>query len=154
MCGTNRNRVVKLQIVGDAFGVIEGIVEAQGFKGAVLQSLARLATSMARREGILGLVEAQFRAEVMAALVRAGYSPIVSVSALRWGRDEEGRLVEKTSSAEAEGLKVNLQELERLLQQKLQAVLEPWLQDRAPILIRIVREGRGSSRAPAWIEIE
>ena len=155
MCGTNRNRVVKLQIVGDAFGVIEGIVEAQGFKGAVLQSLARLATSMARREGVLGLVEAQFRAEVMAALVRAGYSPIVSVSALRWGRDPEtGQLVEKTSSAEAEGLKIDLQELERLLQEKLQAVLEPWFQDRAPILIRIVREGRGSARVPAWIEVE
>lgn len=154
MCGTNRNRVVKLQIVGDAFGVIEGIVEAQGFKGAVLQSLARLATSMARREGVLGLVEAQFRAEVMAALVRAGYSPIVSVSALRWGRDETGQLVEKTSSAEAEGLKIDLQELERLLQEKLQAVLEPWFQDRAPILIRIVREGRGSARVPAWIEVE
>lgn len=152
MCGTNRNRVVKLQIVGDAFGVIEGIVEAQGFKGALGESIARLAVSMARREGILSMIEAQFRAEIMAALTRAGLTPVVSVSALRWGRDPEtGQLVEKTSSAEANGLRIDLQELERLLEEKTRAVLEVWLQDRLPMLLRIVREGRGSSRAPAWV---
>jgi len=148
-------KVVKIHVVGDAYGIAQELVEGQGFKGALAESISRLAVSMARREGLLGLVEAQFRAEVSSTLIRGGYAPVVSVSALRWGRDEEGRLVEKTSSAEApEGMRINLQELERLLGEKVRAVLEPWLQDRAPILLRIAKSGRGTTRAPAWIEIE
>ncbi len=152
MGGNRGSKVVKLHIVGDAYGIAQDLVEAQGFKGASGESIARLAVSMARREGVLSMIEAQFRAEIMAALTRTGYSSIVSVSALRWGRDPEtGQLVERKSSAEADGLRIDLQELERLLEEKTRAVLEVWLQDRLPMLLRIVREGRGSSRAPAWV---
>ena len=148
-------KIVKINVVGDAYAIVQELVEGHGFKGSLAESLTRLAVSMARREGLLSLVESQFRAEILSALVRRGYSPIVQVSALKWGRDEEGRLVEKTSSAEApEGMRINLQELERLLGEKVRAVLEPWLQDRAPILLRIAKSGRGTTSVPAWIEIE
>ena len=148
-------KVVKIQVVGDAYGIVQGVIEGQGFKGALAESIARLAVSMARREGLLSMVEAQFRAEISSPLIRAGYSPVVSVSALRWGRDESGNLIERKSSYEApSGVRVNLQELERLLGEKLEAVLEPWLQDRLPTILRIVKSGRGSSRAPAWISVE
>ncbi len=148
-------KIVKVTVVGDAFSIAEGIIEGQGFKGGLAESLTRLAVSMARREGLLSMVEAQFRAEISSALMRAGFSPVVHVSALKWGRDESGNLSERRSSALApDGVKVDLQELERLLEEKLRAVLDPWLQDRLDILLRIVRSGRGSSRAPAWISLE